>query len=222
MSAPPLSLAVCINKGVVDIIMAKREDFEPDFVDEPSQDFSCPICLSAVNEPQLTQCCGYHFCLMCIERLQKAKDPCPMCKLTKISYCYDKFFERKVKELKVRCPRSEDGCNWIGELGDQKRHEQTCPEVRVNCTCGAQVHRKKIEQHVRENIEKHLLILQSKLSNKDEEIAALKKATVSLNQSCSKAHTKIKVLEQTHMPMEWTTRRNCEKQMKKYPCLRDD
>ena len=67
----------------------------------------------------------------------------------------DKYFKRKVNELKVRCPNKSLGCEWVGELGDLDRHlsqnsvEGECQFVTVACpySCGDDFKRYQVEGH---------------------------------------------------------------------------
>ena len=62
-----------------------------------------------------------------------------MCKETNLTTMPDKFFKRKVNELKVHCPNKSLGCEWVGELGSLDRHlswnsvEGECQFVTVAC-----------------------------------------------------------------------------------------
>ena len=86
--------------------------YECEFVD-PVKHFLCPLCLYMTRDPNLTSCCGQHFCQVCI---QTNYQPCPFCKDTKFTVLLDKKQKRKVLELKVYCTIKEQGCSWTGEL----------------------------------------------------------------------------------------------------------
>lgn len=105
--------------------MASDQDgFDYDFVEPPDEEYKCPICLLVLRDPHQTECCGNHFCQRCI-RKQLDTSPsmvCPMCRVSNFTTVLDKFFLRKVHSLKLRCPELSNGCPWVGELGDVKRH----------------------------------------------------------------------------------------------------
>ena len=180
-----------------------EEAFEPVFVEELPHDFMCPICLSFAREPHLIPCCGHHFCRQCAERLQKERRPCPVCKSPAINPVYDKFFERKMNQLKIRCPNSRARCNWVGELGDLKRHTEKC---LVECDfssvgCTAKLPRSRLAQHMQESMGTHLMLTVTK---NNEEIGALKaEACVfmgeaqTLKDELLRAHERIRKLELT-------------------------
>ena len=44
----------------------KLED-EIEFLERPSKEFECPVCLQVMTKPVLTSCCGHHFCQACID-----------------------------------------------------------------------------------------------------------------------------------------------------------
>ena len=126
-----------------------------DFVEEPSRDFFCPVTLDILREPQQTLCCGNHISPEAVATLQKSGKPCPLCKEADLKTLPDKFFKRKVNELKVRCPRKSVGCPWVGELGGVERHlsvdsaEGECTFVEVACTysCGLRIQRRMLDTH---------------------------------------------------------------------------
>ena len=91
-------------------------------------DHQCPICLEVFNdsltEPYLTDC-GHHLCGKCCDHLlNTSKTECPTCRkqdMLNNARC-DKFFQRMVKNLKVRCSNYMEGCEWDGELRDLHDH----------------------------------------------------------------------------------------------------
>ena len=95
-------------------------DNDYDFVEKPSEDFFCPVTFDILREPHLTPCCGNHLSAVAVTRLQG--QPCPVCKEPHLNTVPDKFFKRRVYELKVRCPNKSLGCEWVGELGSLDRH----------------------------------------------------------------------------------------------------
>ena len=112
-----------------------REDAsqEYDFVEQPDQDFYCPVSLEILLEPQQTDCCGQHISQKAADRLIKEGKPCPMCKDENFTTHQDKYFNRKVKQLKVHCPHKKSGCVWVGELGDLNQHSTSCPNRPWKC-----------------------------------------------------------------------------------------
>ena len=124
--------------------------FDYDFVEDPPKEMHCPICLLVLRDPILTGCCGNHFCQSCIQQVRKQHKPCPLCKHRGFNVMLDKFFIRKVNELKVKCPKSEEGCAWTGEMGNLQKHTASngdCGFVEVLCDCGSQVLRCHLTEH---------------------------------------------------------------------------
>lgn len=114
------------------------EGEEYDFVDRPSEDFFCPVSLELLVEPQQTSCCGNHFSLQTAARLQADKKPCPVCKAKQWSSVLDKYHRRRVLEVRVRCRRRGDGCDWEGEVGRLREHDEECGRRVWVCEyCGA-------------------------------------------------------------------------------------
>ena len=136
-------------------IMATSSPGEHEFVEAPSQDFFCPVTLELVIEPHQTLCCGNHISKEAAAKLQKDNKPCPLCKNASLQTIPDKFFKRKVRELKVRCPHKERGCEWVGELGSVEGHlnagnaEGECKFQSIACTyqCGREMQRCKLAAH---------------------------------------------------------------------------
>ena len=115
---------------------------EYDFIEKPSEDFYCPVTFDLLQEPHQMLCCGNHLSQEAVARLQG--QPCPVCNEANLKTVPDKFFKRKVNELKVHCPNKSLGCEWVGELGNLDRHlsqnsvEGECQFVTVACPycCG--------------------------------------------------------------------------------------
>lgn len=126
-----------------------------DFVDSPPDDLTCSICLLVLNEPQLTSCCGNHFCGVCVKQILAESRSCPLCNAQTFSTMLDKYFVRKVNELKVACPQKESGCAWSGPLADLERHLDpeggNCNFMIVECSfwCGARLHHNELAQHLK-------------------------------------------------------------------------
>ena len=126
---------------------------EYDFVEAPLEDFYCPVTFDLLREPHQMLCCGNHLSQEAVTKLQG--QPCPVCKEPNLNTVPDKFFKRKVNELKVRCPNKSLGCEWVGDLGNLDRHlsqnsvEGECQFVTVACpySCGDGFQRYQLEWH---------------------------------------------------------------------------
>ena len=113
-----------------------REDASQDydFVEQPDQDFYCPVSLEILLEPHQTDCCGQHISQKAADRLIKEGKPCPMCKDDNFTTHQDKYFKRNmINKLKVRCPHKKCDCVWVGELGDLNQHSTSCPNRPWKC-----------------------------------------------------------------------------------------
>ncbi len=113
--------------------------YDQEFLDPPAKlkEFECPLCLLVTREPNLTGCCGQHFCQSCISRIITDRKPCPFCKELSFTTLLDKKQKRKVLELKIKCSMKHRGCSWTGELGELDSHTDTgsgnCQFVDVTC-----------------------------------------------------------------------------------------
>ena len=110
-----------------------EKDF--DFVQRPVplEDFFCPVSFELLLEPQLTSCCGHHLSLEAATRLQREGKACPMCNAKQWSAVLDKYHRRKVHEVRVRCWHKDNGCVWVGEVNDLKRHAAACEKRPWEC-----------------------------------------------------------------------------------------
>ena len=82
----------------------------------------------------------------CISRVKTAGQPCPLFK-QEFNTKLDRSFQRKVLELKVRCPKKNDGCQWVGELHHVVPHEREECEVECSYQCGAHLPRRLMAEH---------------------------------------------------------------------------
>lgn len=118
----------------------------------------CNVCLDLMLDPQLTSCCGHHFCLKCLREVQRRSSVCPMCKELKFNAVLNKNLQRTIFNFRIYCPRKGNGCPWEGEVKGLKEHllegerEGECPYVRVACAneCGLRVERCRLKEHENE------------------------------------------------------------------------
>ena len=102
-----------------------EEDFP--FVEQPSEDFFCPVTAGLLLQPHLTSCCGKHLSQEAATRIQREGKPCPLCKTSHWSTMLNKHFQRQVNELRTFCRHEDRGCGWQGERSDYSLHVQSCP-----------------------------------------------------------------------------------------------
>ena len=76
-----------------------------------------PICTEPLIEPYLSIECGHHLCRQCRDYsvLVKESAPCVV-NQTFTNAVIEKYLQRKVNSLKVRCSNYKEGCEWVGEL----------------------------------------------------------------------------------------------------------
>ena len=61
-------------------LMMSSGGYDFDFVEQPPDKLTCSKCQLLLRDPQLTSCCGHHFCQTCITRILVEWSPCPLCK----------------------------------------------------------------------------------------------------------------------------------------------
>ena len=96
------------------------------FVEEPSDDFFCPVTTGVLLHPHLTSCCGNHISEEAASRIQTERRTCPLCKKKDWSTMFSKHFQRQVNSLRVFCCHEDRGCGWQGELAAFHHHVESC------------------------------------------------------------------------------------------------
>ena len=132
---------------------SKGYEREYDFVEQPPEEFFCPVSFAVLLEPYQTQCCANQLSQEAYQRLQG--QPCPVCREENLAAVKDNYHKRRVLSLKVRCPHKAEGCEWEGELRSLEQHLNTnssageCRYVDVDCpyACGERVQRRSLEEH---------------------------------------------------------------------------
>ena len=153
-----------------------------DFVEQPPPEYFCPVDLAVLTEPYQTQCCGNHLSQESYEHLRGTGKPCPMCREGNLSAMLDKHLKRKVMSLKLRCSHKAEGCGWVGELGNLRKHlspEGECLHVVVDCphSCGKRLKRDGVKQHalecISELLKKQIIYLRATVQRQGEQIDQL-------------------------------------------------
>ena len=136
--------------------------YDCEFVNPPPDAFQaeCPICLQILKEPCVIDCpCGQKMCRECVERIEEAGKPCPLCNKTDFSFIRDYRLETYLKSCDVWCSKKKDGCKWRGKLGEFEQHLNRnpspgnqldgCQFVEVECKheCGGWFQRHYIATH---------------------------------------------------------------------------
>ena len=130
---------------------------EYSFVNKDVSKFVCAICQQILYEPVQTSC-GHLFCGRCLKRVRSKN--CPSCRAKFVREpLEDKFNEREIRNLIVKCQNSSRGCEWEGELGNVESHQNgVCGYQLVQCgnMCGVEMERRKVEKHKKDHCELRL------------------------------------------------------------------
>ena len=103
------------------------EEKDYPFIEQPSDDFFCPVTYGLLLQPHLTSCCGKHLSQEATTKIQREGGACPLCNAPQWSKMLSKHFQRQVNVLHVFCRHEDRGCGWHGELSALERHIQSCP-----------------------------------------------------------------------------------------------
>ena len=105
----------------------RRSGYGSEFVERPPAQVQCecPICLQVLRDPQQVTCCGNSYCKVCIDSVKDSK-PCPTCNEAFTTFP-DKRLRRTLGGFRVYCSNKEEGCKWVGELGDLEMHLNSKP-----------------------------------------------------------------------------------------------
>lgn len=163
--------------------MASPDQWGWEFVDPPESEFYCLVCRKILRDPNLTSCCGNHFCQACIEPLICTEKPCPGCGEAAFTAILDKSVRRKIFALDVRCPMWRRGCRWTGKLGTLAVHldgeKGDCEYVDASKTFKSRSLKDNPEQHSRQMAEIQEILrgkdqqTQKELKKRDKQIAQL-------------------------------------------------
>ena len=127
-----------------------------EFIDPVSDDFICKVCNCVAREPNLTVCCGQHYCQSCITKIVEDGKPCPNPKCGEVTFnaFLDKNYHRKILALRVHCTMKDRGCQWTGKVEQLDTHLDVnsgdCQFVDVECPekCGQQVQKHQLATHI--------------------------------------------------------------------------
>jgi len=125
--------------------------YDVPFLSDVDPRFMCPICLLVLKDPMQTAC-GHRFCDSCIRRVYVTNNvlTCPVDKqYSRVNQMFqDVAINREILSLHIRCPKTDDGCPWNGELRDLEKHRELCRKEDVKCSgCDVTVLRCDLDDH---------------------------------------------------------------------------
>ncbi len=121
------------------------------------EDLKCGLCRQVARRPNISSCCGEHFCEVCINHMFEKGQDCPSCGLDEFSHFADKRVQKKVLALDVRCAMANRGCDWTGKVEYLDSHldisSGSCPYIDVPCpnSCGLLVQKSELASHLTSN-----------------------------------------------------------------------
>ena len=146
-------------------IRDRESGYECQFIEKPPKQFQseCPVCLLVLREPYQATCCGYSFCRVCIDQVKANCNPCPCCKKPHFQDFPNKGLQRSLNVFKVQCVNQNQGCQWVGELGELDSHLNSdsftlerqlsgCKYVVIKCLyCSKLLQRSDIQIHLNDH-----------------------------------------------------------------------
>jgi len=152
------------------------------FISDIPEDLVCSLCHFPFKNPLQIEECGHIFCSDCFEQTKDHAETnslelcCPLDrqKINVARVFKDKYIERKVLSLDVKCRNFDDDCTWTGELREALDHEIECGrnEIMVNESFGFEL--KQILKRL-EGIEVRLTSKDKQLDNQNQQIASQQK-----------------------------------------------
>ncbi|XP_064398235.1 TNF receptor-associated factor 4-like [Halichondria panicea] len=150
---------------IIDLDVSRSESkfggYDYQFVEEPSDNLKCLICLCVARDPQQhgNGGCGKIYCKSCIDQYMMINDKCPNCRKV-ITTFKDERSNRDIQSLKVKCTNHTNGCQWVGELRHVDEHPNTCVYVKLpcpnDCGDGSEIVLIEATQFFRKDLQKHL------------------------------------------------------------------
>ena len=132
------------------------------FLELPPKDLTCTKCEKVLREPHQAEC-GHLYCGQCISATEDS--PCHCCgrNLRPRACSKDYQRDRRILELRVRCP--ERGCQWEGELQNLEIHrKEQCAYRVVECEfryagCMASGTASEMKEHFERDTQQHLCFI---------------------------------------------------------------
>ncbi len=110
----------------------------------------CKLCTGVVVDPQMTTCCGVHYCKTCVEKISvQSKPTCPYCRI-QFNHWPDPQVDRRAKQLLVFCTYQKEGCTWSGHLSKLEEHLKSgrCNYSFVTCSCNDKILVRDLGKHL--------------------------------------------------------------------------
>ena len=96
-------------------------------MEEPSQEFYCPVTLGLLVQPHRTSCCRQPLSELAVVMIKEERGKCPVCRALQWETEMDEEFQHKVQALRVFCAHVDRGCQWKGIVREFDVHVASCP-----------------------------------------------------------------------------------------------
>ena len=118
------------------------------------EEFICPVCNLVSHKPHQATCCGKIYCKSCLRKLRLSqKFECKNCSqhLSK-KYFKDVNTERRILDLEIYCPNTEQSCKWIGSIKNITDHLKDCLYQLKACpnNCSELIYPVELEKHLKD------------------------------------------------------------------------
>ena len=118
----------------------EAEEVPSIFLEEPPEDFNCPVCFELMEEPIKLNTCNHIFCKRCIVREADIRKACPLDRvpLDQEKMEEDQQLKQKISEIKIKCrygctqkdgewTTDDKGCKEFISFKNRNLHESSCP-----------------------------------------------------------------------------------------------
>ena len=139
--------------------------FDKTFIVLPPDELVCKLCDLVACQPQASHCqCVGLYCSSCVRQL---KARCPDCQ-QRMQPTPDQDSRHRIAALPVKCDNADEGCEWIGDLGQLDTHLLSCHNQHIGCPyesvgCFVKVMRGEVAKHKELHVYKHLHLAMQRL-----------------------------------------------------------
>ena len=97
-------------------------------MDEPSQEFDCPVAFGLLVQPHHTSCSRKQpLSELAVGRIRENRGDCPPCTASQWETEIDEQFQHKIQALRMFCVHVDRECQWKEMVQEFDTHTASCP-----------------------------------------------------------------------------------------------